>query len=573
MFNLEEVRPSIEKIVLAIADSLKLEVAIFDDSGTLFFCTPTYLKKKGSTVHTKFIRDVLNSGSVLVNTPGEMPSCTGCRFREHCPSTIEILCSIRANTSVIGVADFTSFTKEGQRRISKNHSMYLDVIKEMADLIGEYVVSKSGDLECGQMDYIINDALEICREPVILTDQHGVIIHSNEMAEKLLKLDYGYESIRQIFSDEVSEKILEGNDLFDKNVSMGEYSIKITTKHIIIDNNSIGTLIRFSDEINGKSEPHNFNTGIVGDSKEMKDLKKLIKKLANSPTPILITGETGTGKELIAQSIHNASKRSKYPFVAINCSSIPENLFESELFGYLGGSFTGARKEGKIGKIEMAQGGTLFLDELGEMPLSAQPKLLRVLQEYELERVGSSKKIPLDIRIIAATNCNLEDMIAQGKFRQDLFYRIAVINIKLPPLRQRKDDIIPIAFNYIERLKEKLETPLTSINKEVKSLFLNYDWPGNIRELQNVVEYAANLCEDKIMTIDDLPESILKDVSLNEGNNKECNEIENEKIKKLLDEYGYTLEGKKQIAKVLGISLRTLYRRINNHNISGSKSE
>ncbi|UFH65962.1 sigma 54-interacting transcriptional regulator [Clostridium cadaveris] len=573
MFNLEDVRPSIEKLVLAISDCLKLEVAIFDERGTLFYCTPTYLKKKGSTVHTKFIRDVLNNGSILVNTPGDMPSCIGCRFREHCPSTIEILCSIRANTSVIGVADFTSFTKEGQRRISKNNPVYLDAIKEMADLIGEYVLSKSGALECGHMDYIINDTLEISKDPLILTDQHGVIIQGNNLAYKLLKLDEGSLSIRQIFSKEIAEDILNGANFFEKNVSMGKFSVKITTKPIVIDNKRIGTLVRFADEINEKLQIHSFNTGIVGESKEMKELKKLIKKLADSPTPVLITGETGTGKELIAKSIHNASKRSKYPFVAINCSSIPENLFESELFGYSGGSFTGARKEGKIGKIEMAQGGTLFLDELGEMPLSAQPKLLRVLQEYELERVGSSKKIPLDIRVIAATNCKLEEMINKGKFRQDLFYRIAVINIKIPPLRQRKGDIIPIAYNYIEKIKEKLETPLDSISPEVENLFLNYNWPGNIRELQNVVEYAANLCEDKTMTINDLPDTIFNQTMISKEGNKECNDLENEKIKKLLDQYGYTLEGKKQIAKILGISLRTLYRRINGHNANSGKVE
>lgn len=164
----------------------------------------------------------------------------------------------------------------------------------------------------------------------------------------------------------------------------------------------------------------------------------MIRRIADSPTPVLITGETGTGKELIARAIHEQSRRSKYPFVAINCSSIPDNLFESELFGYEEGSFTGAKKGGKIGKIEMAQGGTLFLDEIGEMPLFAQPKLLRILQEYELERVGSNKKIHLDIRVIAATNRDLGEMVAEKTFRGDLYYRINVINLKLPPLEDQE---------------------------------------------------------------------------------------------------------------------------------------
>ena len=292
--------------------------------------------------------------------------------------------------------------------------------------------------------------------------------------------------------------------------------------------------------------------------------------MADSPTPILITGETGTGKELVARSFHEQSRRNKYPFVAINCSSIPENLFESELFGYEEGSFTGAKKGGKMGRIEMAQGGTLFLDELGEMPLSVQPKLLRVLQEYELERVGSTKKIHLDIRIVAATNRDLREMIKEGKFREDLFYRISVINVKLPPLRDRKEDIIPISLNYLERLKTKMTTPLRTISHEAEQAFLSYSWPGNIRELQNVVEYAANLCDSDTLTLADLPEHM--------RGLEECPDTEKQKetplpdsqekqILDLLSTYGHTLEGKKKIAADLGISLRTLYRKLNKMNL------
>ncbi|MEG0989167.1 MAG: sigma 54-interacting transcriptional regulator, partial [Clostridium sp.] len=271
-----------------------------------------------------------------------------------------------------------------------------------------------------------------------------------------------------------------------------------------------------------------------------------------------------TGKELVARAIHEQSSRNKYPFVAINCSSIPENLFESELFGYDEGSFTGAKKGGKVGKIELAQGGTLFLDELGEMPLAAQPKLLRVLQEYELERVGSNKKVQLDIRIITATNKKLTDMIAAGKFREDLFYRISVINIKLPPLRSRKGDIMPIALNYLEKLKTKIDTPLKNISEEVTALFLDYSWPGNVRELQNVMEHAANLCDSDTMMCSDLPESMLNNLHSEPVKPvfPVSADTQEKDLRELLGKYGYTLEGKKQIALQLGISLRTLYRKI-----------
>ena len=295
-----------------------------------------------------------------------------------------------------------------------------------------------------------------------------------------------------------------------------------------------------------------------------------MKKLADSPTPVLITGETGTGKELVARALHERSNRKSYPFVAINCSSIPENLFESELFGYEEGSFTGARKGGKMGKIEMAQGGTLFLDELGEMPLHAQPKLLRVLQDYELERVGSTEKISLNIRVIAATNRELSEMMKSGHFRQDLYYRIGVMNLELPPLRERTEDIMPIAYDYLKNLKYRLDTPLEGFDDELSEFMMRYRWPGNIRELQNVIEYAANLSEGRMMSVNDLPpalETAIREIS-SRPPELERESLEQDQILDLLDEYGYSLEGKNNIAKKMGISLRTLYRRMEKYGIN-----
>lgn len=205
------------------------------------------------------------------------------------------------------------------------------------------------------------------------------------------------------------------------------------------------------------------------------------------------------------------------------------------------------------------------------MPLSLQPKLLRVLQEYELERVGSSEKIPLNIRIIAATNRDLEEMIQQGKFRQDLFYRISVVNIELPPLRERREDILPIAMNYLKKLKLTLRTPVERFSPEVEQLFLEYPWPGNVRELQNAVEYAANLCENATVKLQDLPKKLLsrsKDASAaaQRHGRKTMSASDQQKLNQLLDRYGQTLEGKKRIAEELGISLRTLYRRLDQLN-------
>ncbi len=574
MVNLEEIRTSAERLITAISDALRLEVAIFDNNSSLFFCTPTYLKKKGRIVHAPFIQDVLANGSVLVTNPGEMPSCIGCRFKEHCPSTIEILCCIHTGTNIAGVAAFTAFTKEGQRRITENTPIYLNAITELANLIGDLLANRTGIASFGRHDVTLSEALELCTQPLLLTDPQGVILQYNQLASNVLKLcNITSTSLWQIFPETVVKRITEGNYLLDKQVTLGNMATKIATRPVLVDGQVTAIFVKMSGELSKPIEESSFFGSIIGTSPAIESLHRLIKKVADSPSPVLITGETGTGKELVARAIHEQSRRNKYPFVAINCSSIPETLFESELFGFEEGSFTGAKKGGKIGKIEMAQGGTLFLDEIGEMPLSVQPKLLRILQEYELERVGSNKKIHLDIRIIAATNRDLSEMVAARTFRGDLFYRLNVIHMKLPPLRSRRMDILPIAMNYLKKLHLKMQTPLKYFSGEVSDFFTNYSWPGNVRELQNVIEYAANLCETDTLQLTDLPETILKKEETAESKKNTpapADGHREQKLIELLEKYGYTLEGKKRIADELNISLRTLYRRINRLQGQGS---
>lgn len=571
MTQLESVRSGIEHFVSAAAEAFRVEAAVFNQESSLFFCTPTYLKKKGNAVHYTFIQDVIVNGSVLVTEPGKMPSCIGCRFNEHCPSTMEILCCIHSGTEVAGVISFTSFTKEGQKRISENTDVYLNAITKLSSLIGEYLQQFSGDSTAADTEKLIESLMSLCEQPLLLTDPNGVVLRYNQLADKILKFcNVSSTSLRQIFSEDMARRITSGNDLFEKKASIGENTAKVTTRSIYSQNHLHSILVRLSNEFYENLPESGAFERLIGSSHAFVHIQNLIKRVADSPTPILITGETGTGKELVARSFHEQSRRNKYPFVAINCSSIPENLFESELFGYEEGSFTGAKKGGKMGRIEMAQGGTLFLDELGEMPLSVQPKLLRVLQEYELERVGSTKKIHLDIRIVAATNRDLREMIKEGKFREDLFYRISVINVKLPPLRERKEDIIPISLNYLERLKTKMTTPLCRISPEAEQAFLSYSWPGNIRELQNVVEYAANLCDSDTLTLADLPEHLhgLEDCPAAEKQKESpLPDSQEKQILDLLSTYGHTLEGKKKIAADLGISLRTLYRKLNKMNL------
>ncbi|MDM5222389.1 sigma 54-interacting transcriptional regulator [Peribacillus sp. NJ11] len=231
---------------------------------------------------------------------------------------------------------------------------------------------------------------------------------------------------------------------------------------------------------------------IIGESASIKKLKGEIRQAASTNSTVLITGETGCGKELVAHAIHDLSNRNHSNFVRLNCSAIPSELFESELFGYEDGAFTGAKKGGKLGKFQLANNGTLFLDEINQMPYFLQPKILRALQENEIDKVGGSHSLPIDIRVIGAANENLRSLIKEGKFREDLYYRLNVIDIRVPPLRERKEDIPIIAESYINHLNQFLNRNVESISEEVFIMFMNYHWPGNIRELQNMIERAMN---------------------------------------------------------------------------------
>jgi len=310
---------------------------------------------------------------------------------------------------------------------------------------------------------------------------------------------------------------------------------------------------------------------IIGSSKEIEKLKTTITKVSQYPSTVLIRGESGTGKELIAHSIHDSGPRREGPFVRVNCAAIPKELLEAELFGYEEGSFTGAKKQGKPGKFEIAEGGTIFLDEIGDMPLEMQVKLLRVLQEKEIERVGGTKIKSVNTRVIASTNRKLEEMVQQGIFRQDLYYRLNVVNLRLPPLREIKEDIEELSNYIIRQLKQELGVKIQKISPQVEQLFSSYHWPGNVRELRNVIERAANVMDGNIIELNDLP-LYLQDYNI-ETEQHTCTNArpatfnlstdmkttEAKAIKKALAITGYN---KSKTAEILDIHRATLYRKM-----------
>jgi PAS domain S-box-containing protein len=307
---------------------------------------------------------------------------------------------------------------------------------------------------------------------------------------------------------------------------------------------------------------------ILGESQQIINLKEKVKMVSNSDISILIRGESGTGKELFAHSIHQLSSRSQKPFIKVNCGAIPENLLESELFGYEEGAFTGAKKGGKKGKFQLANGGTLFLDEIGDMPLSMQVKLLRALQDGEIEPIGSTKSISVDVRIIAATNRPLENMIEENRFREDLFYRINVVPFSVPPLRERAEDLSMLIAHFIDKVTNRLGKRIAGIDTRVMEILKSYSWPGNIRELENVLEAAVHLTKGEQITLDSLPDYLQTQTAMYVFSNKKLKDIVEETEKWVLKQ---SLERNKDdktiVGRELGISKSTLYEKLNKYGL------
>ncbi|WP_258360746.1 sigma-54 interaction domain-containing protein [Moorella sulfitireducens] len=377
----------------------------------------------------------------------------------------------------------------------------------------------------------------------------------NSIRKKVIGNTNAYVSMSPlIINGEVIGGISVFKTLEDVNQTLAEYSRKIKQMRNRIVHTDFKATFTFRD--------------IIGQSPKITKVIQMAKNAALKDISILLLGESGTGKEIFAQAIHNASLRNQNAFVSLNCACLPPHLVESELFGYESGSFSGALKNGKLGLYEIADGGTLFLDEIGDLDLNLQAKLLRVLETGQFLRVGGTQPITVDVRIIAATNRNLERLIAEGKFREDLYYRLCVIPMEIPPLRERLEDIPLLANYFLEKISNK---KITFDPKTIK-FFQNYSWPGNVRELRNTILAMVNFTESSVLLPEHLPPKLVKEraVSLNTVNDSSVynlHQIEINIIREKLRLYGKSVTAKRKIASELGISLATLYNKIRKYGI------
>ena len=367
------------------------------------------------------------------------------------------------------------------------------------------------------------DSLDAVKKSISIYDKDATLLYANQYfchyinkPTKVHSIDTNTNRLK------MHDVLRKGEEVIDWEVrilsSKGDTQIAGNDMYPVLDENGTVTgmveithsrqqSLDSAKKLVGLSAEYTFEN-IIGTSTPMRESIRTAKDYANSPLSLLITGESGVGKELFAQAVHNYSDRRKGPFVALNCASFPENLIESELFGYVGGAFTGASKNGQIGKFELADGGTLFLDEVGELPFHFQSKLLRVLETWTITRIGSTKPFPVNVRLIAATNRNLEKMVEEGLFRQDLYYRLQILNIIIPPLRNRREDILQISEELLRQGRAPGSLQEKTLTEDAKQILLSYDWPGNVRELRNVLSRAALLSKSSFITRDVLTASI-----------------------------------------------------------------
>ncbi len=429
-----------------------------------------------------------------------------------------------------------------------------------------------------------NCVLELMKEGTLVVDMSGNIREINPPAERILGLKPG-QAIGLNLTDVFNLNhmwVLESSANTNSVTVSGKFSstlIDARSKSFGSDgdlNNGIVLNLAQVPEINlgncrqrqnvqgGNVLRYTFSQ-IIGTSTYLQQVVTICKKVAKNNSTILLSGETGTGKEMLAQAIHQDSPRAAGPFVAVNCAAIPSELVESELFGYEEGAFTGAKKGGGPGKFELASGGTVFLDEIGDMSLKAQQSLLRVLQEKQFYRVGGSRPIWTDVRIIAATHRDLLELVNAGSFRQDLYYRLNVVNVNIPPLRSRREDIDLLVECFMNKYKDQMNRPELKISVEVLNMLKNYSWPGNIRELENIIEGLVNIVDGDVIKPEDLPQSVSETMSLITGTKPvTLKDIEKQAIVEAITECNGVLS---DVADRLQIGRSTLYRKLKEYEI------
>lgn len=580
---LMQIQPTIQRFARMLASVLQLEVEIVDENLCRVAGTGAYGKFLGRQLsgNSRLLRHVLETKTEKVVTQSRFdPLCEGCDSKENCREKAFLGTPVILQDRCVGVISLIAVTHEQQEHISDNLREFSDYVRHISTIFVSKLLEDQGPGD--NISKIFATMIDNMDQGVLVVDDESRVQFVNQTALKTLGVvqnniigkpirfrpltfesNFTHGHMQHIVSwDDKSELIIgqlhniQGRQLFLMAFHQSHTSFSVA---------------------NAPDEPH--LEQLVGECRVMRQLKRLISRIAPSPSSVMVVGESGTGKEVVARAIHKLSGRRNKPFIAINCAAIPEQLLESELFGYVKGAFTGASANGKTGLIQAANTGTLFLDEIGDMPLMLQAKLLRAIEAREILPIGASSPIQVDIRIISATNQNLAQFIAEGKFREDLFYRLNVIPITLPPLRERQEDIELLVHYFLHLHTRRLGSVYPGIAPDVVEILRKHRWPGNLRELSNLMEYLVNVVPSgEVIDSTLLPPNLLNNgtteqsdvtevteahLSLDDAGGTALEEMEKQMIREALSRHN----SKKQVADELGIGIATLYRKIKKYEL------
>ena len=596
MSVLSGIKESVQQVAEAISIAVGVEVEIVDEKLNILGGTGVYhdqigQKEEGGDLESNFLyARVLRTGTTQYVADAKLDKDYDITGRGNTVSgeLAEVCTPIILNDQIIGIIGLIAFTEEQKKILADKNKNMTGFVEKMADLLAakadQQEILENVEVSRDEMSTV----LETAHEGIFALDQSGYVKHCNKRAATLFnmtKRELIGRHISKLMPGSPAIKVLETGRGYTENeeifkVDGGQHHFIVTVKPYSSGDEIEGIVVSFRDIEEAQKLVYNFNTrtikntvdDIIGTSEKIMVAKKQALITARGNSTVLITGESGTGKEMFAKAIHYASARGDNPFITVNCGAIPENLLESELFGYEKGAFTGANEKGKVGKFELADGGTIFLDEIGDMPLHLQVKILHVLQNMRFEKVGGSRSIIVDVRVIAATNKDLEKMIAEGTFREDLYYRLSVIPLSIPPLRERKADIRMLMYHFLKKYNTFMNRKIEGFSDEVEELYMNYDWPGNVRELENAVEYGTNMAFGKAIDIEDVPVRILKKeeeiVKLKNMDKPLAEQVklyEKEIITKKLKQHNGI---KDVVARELGLSRATLYRKLSELDIN-----
>jgi len=567
------------KYAAVISKVLRVDVEIVDGklnrvAGTGRFAP---LVGKRMSAASGVYRQVLKTGRPLViREPGFSEFCAGCPNWQACDETFEMSTPIHYGSSVAGVIGFVCFTEEQKAHIQDNFETFFDFLSQMADLLSSKMVEALEYERSRALGELLEAVVDKVDEGVLLLSPDWRIVRSNRSAQQILDFSPADQEGLTVRLERGQSRILSYTEY---RVRIGGVVHEVVGKEYSVQHGGSARMFMFRDaqvmhddalRLASTHERLGLDA-ILGTSDVIRALKQQVRRFADSASTVLVTGESGTGKELVARALNAEGNRKDGPFVAINCGAIPETLLESELFGYVGGAFTGANPKGKMGRFEQAGGGTLFLDEIGDMPLHLQAKLLRALEQREVTRLGSTTPTPVDVRVVSATNRNLEEMVYNGTFREDLYYRLNVIPIHIPPLRERPRDIHLLSKVFLERSMARLEKEILTVKESFWTTVSEYPWPGNVRELQNSIEYVANVVDSPaVISAECLPRKILSGLAAPEGADYNLENMERELVRQALASFGDeagSKASKETAARMLGIGIATLYRKIKKYGL------